>query len=273
MLMRLMRIVVALLTVATAVAFTVVFTRVNILSDKTIPVISVDGEKIDVSVNATDEDLLKGVTAFDEKDGDITDRIIVESISKFSKTGYCKVVYVVSDYDNHVSIATRQIHYTDYTPPKFTLRIPLVFSNYGTVNIVGKIGAKDVLDGDISQNVILYSPDFEADKVGSYTLIATVMNSKGDTAELKLPVTVEKTTRETPQIELSDYLVYVKRGQNVNWKKFIRETTNFEGLIEDLDVSVSTDFNKNKPGTYVVDYYTTDERGAKGHTALIAIVQ
>ena len=52
-------------------------------ADSTIPVIEIGKEQIDVSVKNMDEDLLKDVVAKDDKDGDITDKIVVESISKF----------------------------------------------------------------------------------------------------------------------------------------------------------------------------------------------
>ncbi len=273
MLMRFLRGIVAGLTVLVTIAFIAVYIKVNVLGDKTVPEIKLESELIEVSVNASDEDLLKGVTAFDEKDGDITNRLIVESISKFTKLGYCKVTYAVSDYDNHISTATRRIHYKNYTHPKFTLNSSLVFSVYGNVNVMGTVGAKDAIDGDISQNVILYSPDFEADKEGTYTLVASVMNSKGDSAEIKLPVHVEKISKSMPVIELSEYLIYVKRGKSVDWNRYIKDTVDSTGVEEDLEVSVKTDYNKNEPGMYTVNYYTTDSYGMKGHTALYAVVE
>ena len=47
------------------------------------PRIICEYENIEASVNTTDEELLKGVTAIDKEDGDITSSLVVESISKF----------------------------------------------------------------------------------------------------------------------------------------------------------------------------------------------
>ena len=89
--------------------------------DKTYPVISIDEEIIDVSIKVTDEELLKGVTARDAKDGDITSKIIIESVSDFIEHGVSIVTYSVCDNDNHATSATRKIRYTDYTEPVFII--------------------------------------------------------------------------------------------------------------------------------------------------------
>ncbi len=274
MIMRVMRISVAIITVLTTIAFAAVFVTTKIRTDKTIPVITVEDGILEVSVKATEDDLLAGVKAVDGKDGDISDRLLVESIGKFIKTGYCKISYAVSDLDNHVSTATRQIHYTDYTAPKFTMSKPLVFSVYDTVVTTGIVGATDCLDGNISQNVIIYSPDFEDGKEGTYSIQATVTNSKGDTSQIVLPMVVEKQMRDGSKINLNKYLIYVKKGKAApDWKKYISETIDSTGLEAEFPVEIKTNFNKDKPGIYTVNYYGKDSLGRQAHTALIVVVE
>lgn len=276
MLMRIMRIGVAILTALVTVVFFAVLITTKIKTDKTIPVITVEEGVLEVSVKASEDDLLKGVTATDEKDGDISDRLLVESIGRFAENekGYCKITYAVSDLDNHVATATRKIHYTDYTAPKFTMSKPLIFSIYDVVNTVGIVGASDCLDGNISQNVIIYSPDFVEDKEGTFSLQATVTNSKGDLSKIELPLLVEKQAKDAPQILLNKYLIYVKKGKAApDWKKYIDETVDSTGVEADLKVDIKTNFNKDKTGMYTVNYYGTDNRNIKGHTALIVVVE
>lgn len=274
MLMKIIRWLVAALTVLVTIIFIIVLALTSITTDRTIPSITVEDGILDVSVTATDEDLMKGVTAYDGKDGDITSEVFVESISKFSEIGYCKVTYAVCDADNHVTSATRQIHYTDYVPPKFKMQKPLIFSSYNTFNIFGTVGATDCLDGDISQNVIVYSPDYEEDTIGTFTLQATVTNSKGDSSVITLPMTIEKQAREAPVIVLDEYLIYVKKGAPTpNWAKYIVETVDSTGIDANLKISVKTDFDSKKAGTYIVNYYGVDSKESTGHTALIAVVE
>ena len=273
MLMKLMRIAVAALTVITVAVFAAVYFTEKVTDDKTIPVINMDDGVLEVKAGSGEKELLAGVTAYDEKDGDITDRVLVESIGKFSEIGYCKVTYAVSDKDNHVVTAKRQIHYTNYTPPRFTMSRPLVFSVYKELNVVGIVGAKDCLDGDISSNVIIYSPDYEAAREGSFTLHANVMNSKGDRAEIDLPMLVEKLPKDAPQIILSDYLIYIKKGKNPDWKSYIDDMTDANGLEAQLEINIETDFKSGTAGMYNIDYYGTDVNGFTGHTRLIAVVE
>ena len=273
MLMRLMRIVVAVATVITVTVFGYFYIRERFFFDKTYPEIHMDADTIEVRSTATDADLLKGVTAFDEKDGDLTHRLLVESVGQFLTPGYCKVIYAVCDADNHVVTAQRQVHYTDYTPPRFTMNGPLLFSAYGTLNIVGVVGAEDCLDGDISQNVIIYSPDYETGRMGTFSLQATVKNSKGDSAEIVLPMVVEKQANNAPKIELEEYLIYVRTGQTPDWNKYVGDTTDHTGVDGKLEITVETDFNPRKKGVYSVDYYGTDAAGFIGHTRLLVVVE
>ena len=273
MLIKLFRIFVAVLTAVTLVAFAGVYIKEKVTSDKTVPVIKIEEGVLDVKSSAKEEDLLKGVTSYDEKDGDITDRVLVESIGKFTEPGCCKVNYAVSDSDNHVATAQRRIRYTDYTPPKFKMSKPLIFSVYKELNVMGIVGAYDCLDGDISENVIISSPDIENGKEGTYVLKATVMNSKVDTSEIELPMLVEKGGREATEVELKEFLIYVSGGKKPDWKKYITGTYDSMGIEAKLDIKIETDFKAGKPGIYTVDYYSTDEHGYAGHTRLIAVAE
>ena len=73
--MRALRVLVLMTFVIVTAMFIVFYVGEKRTTDNTIPVITVDSELIEVSFEATDEELLKGVTAYDEKDKDITDKI------------------------------------------------------------------------------------------------------------------------------------------------------------------------------------------------------
>ena len=273
MLLKLLRMLVAFVTFVTVIVFSFFYIRERFFFDPTYPEITIDSDTLDVKATATDADLLKGVSAYDGKDGDLTDRLLVESVGTFTEIGYCRVIYAVCDADNHVVTARRQIHYTDYTSPKFTMNAPLLFSAFSPLNIVGIVGAEDCLDGDISQNVIIYSPDYETGQIGHFSIQATVKNSKGDSAEIVLPMVVEKISSNAPQIELTDYLIYVKKGRTPDWNSFVGGTADHTGMDETLEITVETDYNAGKEGVYSVDYYGTDEAGYVGHTRLLVVVE
>ena len=90
-----------------------VFYIIEIREDKTVPKLTVNSDILDISLDADEKEMLTGVTAYDEKDGDLTSRIMIESISKFTEKGVAVVTYAVCDNDNHVATAKRKIRYKD----------------------------------------------------------------------------------------------------------------------------------------------------------------
>lgn len=269
--MKIFRIAVSALFIVTFAVFSYFFISEKRNTDNTLPFISVDEELLEVGFKVTDEELLAGVTAFDEKDGDISGKVIVESISKFTEKGVSKVTYAVCDSDNNVAKATRKIRYKDYTSPKFYMSDDLCYSLYENINVANSLGAKDCIDGNISRNMIITSEN-AAISAGVYSINATVTNSKGDTSTIKLPLIIEDRSVAAPKIILTDYLVYLKKGEKFDPEKYIEQVVDNEENVLDLDVRIDSAVNVNKEDIYMVHYYATDAYGFRGHSVLIVSV-
>ncbi len=270
--MKIMRIIVSILFVFITIVAATVFIGDKLQTDKTIPVITVSDEVLEVSIKATNEDLLAGVSAYDEKDKDLTDRIIVESVSRFTDKGVCKVTYAVCDSDNHIAKATRKIIYTDYVSPAFSVTGNLCFSLYESIDINPYIHVSDCIDGDISGRIITTSDNYSGSVAGAYALRATVTNSKGDYSEIDLPLIVEDRPLSAPVIELSEYLVYTSVGKTIDFKSYVVDalTINEESIKDSVVIESTVDFSKE--GTYHVHYYATDVNGYRGHSVMTVIV-
>ena len=271
--MRLLRIVITIAFIVALALFGWYWYRDEIRADKTYPVITINGETMEVDLNVTDEELLAGVTAYDAKDGDLTGRVIVESISKFTETGTCKVYYAVCDNDNHVASASRKITYKGYTSPQFYLNRPLCFSQTETVNAASVIGAYDVLDGDISSNIIITSADYEYGIIGIYSVKAEASNSKGDQVSLTFPMVVEDRSINAPQITLSQYLIYVPRGTEIVPESFFISA--LDSVEKDVSASlhIENNYDPLTPGVYSFHYYATDSLDRRGHSVLMVVVE
>ena len=139
-----LKIVCAVFFVAALALLGVYMVRDNAGKDRAEPVIKVDGDRIEVSVKDGEEALMQGVTAEDAEDGDLTDKVIVESIGRFGADGCRIVTYAVIDSDSLVGHATRKLAYTDYTPTRFSMDKPLSFE-MGTTNLTSRIFAFDSL--------------------------------------------------------------------------------------------------------------------------------
>lgn len=270
--MKLLRIVVSVIFVITSAVFLYTYNTERKNTDNTFPEITIEEEIIDVGLHAKEEDMLKGVTAFDIKDGDITENVVVESVSKFIEKGVCKVTYAVYDSDNHVAKATRKIRYKDYTSPTFNLEDSICFSIYENIQLGNVIKASDCIDGDISNSIIITSEDYAGSVAGVFTMEASVTNKNGDTSTIKLPLIIEDRNLSAPKIELSDYLIYKKTNEQVDFKNYIVGAEDGVGRDLTSSVMVVSDVDFSKEGTYSVHYYVTDSNGLQGHTVLIVIV-
>lgn len=270
--MKAMRIIISIAFVFISIATLTVFISEKINTDKTIPQIKVEEEVIEVSLKATDEELLKGVTAHDEKDGDLTEKIIVESISRFTEKGVSKVTYTVCDSDNNVAKATRKIKFKGYKSPRFKVSGNLCFSLYERIDIKGLITASDSIDGNISNKIIITSEKYSNTNAGAYTLDVTVTNSKGDTSIIQLPLIVEDRPASVPKIELKEYLIYIKKGETIDFKTYLVDALDSKKNSLKNKVTIEPDIDFNKEGTYQVHYYATDSLGQRGHSVMTVIV-
>ncbi|MBR4286886.1 MAG: hypothetical protein IKT55_04200 [Clostridia bacterium] len=271
--LKVLRVATIILFVVAVGLFSLFFVHEQRTTDNTIPEIKVDGEMLEVSISATDEDLLKGVTAFDKKDGDITGKIVVESVSQFLEEGVCKVTYAVCDSDKHVVKNSRHIKYVDYTSPQFTMNRPLVFFVDEEVDIIGSIGAIDSIDGDISDKVVLTATDYTTDTIGVFTVTLQATNSMGDIIYLDLPLHIEETSVAAPIVELKEYLTYVKKGEKPDFKNNISAVSTRSGQAIPYESTIETNFDSNTPGVYSVHYYITNELGYQCHSILTVVVE
>ena len=276
------------------------FTGYNIYDwvqdDRYAPIIEVEQEELKVSIEAEPDELLQGVTASDSKDGDVTDSLVVESISKFLNDDKKIITYAAFDSDHHVGKATREVSYTDYTSPKFSCKTAFRFP-VNTVDFIQAVTARDCIDGDITEKIKV-SPGYSivTDVPGEYELQLQVSNSSGDVEYLPLTIEIyDPTDRETvPDIQLKKYIVYTKVGKKIDTSKYLNKV--FIGSAEykvsnssntyssrnpyaggtisagyiDIDTS-SVDYDT--PGTYEVIYKMALDGEHVGKTRLFVVVR
>lgn len=242
-------------------------------ADTTCPAIRVEPDTLEVSIHDGADKLLEGVTAWDAKDGDITAKVLIESVSQFAEDGSCTVTYAVADADRHVAKNTRRLCYTDYTPPRFIVSQSLAFPVGTVLKLSSLVGAVDCIDGDISDRVLVTAVDYQANSVGVFSLSLQVSNSKGDAAYLELPIYVEERNLRAPVIALSDYLVYVQKDETPDFASYITSVSSAYSTLDDNGVLISEDYQPDTPGVYSIHYYAWDVLGNEGHTVLTVVVE
>ena len=241
----------------------------------------------------TDDDaaLYQGLTAEDNRDGDLTDSIRVSSMSNFTEPGKREITYAVFDSSNNSATLTRTLEYTDYTSPQIKLSAPLRYTldEMSDVSLTENMSVEDCLDGDITSQIrASYNDAVYVQQAGDYPITVQVSNSAGDTCTVNLTVTVTDPSDENESQKyyplLSQYIVYAKVGGSVDYDSLITgfEHNGTEYLFEDEDddfmpgkrgdVDISGDVNFDKAGSYTVDYRFTPEDGVTATTKLVVVV-
>ena len=250
--MRKFRIIVNILLAVTAAAFFAgkLYTRIAV--DSCPPVISCAQDTVAVSVRDGGRQLLSGVTASDDRDGDLTARVQVTGVSKLVGPDTARVSYAVFDDAGNMGTLTRYVRYTDYRRPVFRLEKPLIYGSGETLSLARRLFAEDSVDGDLTGKIRVSAMNISNSAEGTYTLTAQVTNSLGDTARVSLPVIIRASSRTT--VQLDGYLVYVERGGEFDPDSHIVGTVS--GVVIDGEVDTQT------PGTYYVSYSRADGSGA-----------
>ncbi|MGN1194318.1 MAG: hypothetical protein ACI4SB_02440 [Acutalibacteraceae bacterium] len=251
-----MRFLRAFIAVAFAVVLvlTVLF-RVSVKIDTTRPTITVDTDVIKAKCSVSEKSLLKHVTAEDAKDGDLTDKVFVESISQFIDEGESNVTFCVSDNDNNVAKKSVRIVFTDYEKPELSLSDDLVFSNKGIINVLGCATVTDKFDGDITDrlSVVVDDDDEESERV---PITFKVSNSMGFIYRWTIDaVRVDPySLNSNYSINIKNHLLVLEVGdKKPNFKKMVSSITYMGEKFEDGNLVIDDkEVDLSEPGTYDV---------------------
>lgn len=242
-------------------------TYTRMVQDNKPPVISCDSEELVVTAETTTEDLLKGVTAEDDRSGDVTDTLVVESISAFTEEGIRIITYAAVDENRNVGRCERTLIYEDYEPPVFHMSKPLCFAEGKAVDILSAISAESVVDGDLTEN-IKYSLEntINTMNAGNYPIEFRVMDSGGMTVYLSTTVEIYDRTYAGINVSLTDYLIYLSKGQEFDPAVY------YAGADHEGALTIQSNVDTGNEGTYYVDYIVNGD-GVNGKSRLVVVVQ
>ena len=227
------------------------------------PVLRVEEGMLEISVKDPEEVLLAGIYAQDDRDGDVTDSILVESVYGISEENVTTVTYAAFDRAGNVAKIQRQVRYKDYERPRFVLYGSMTFAYGSGFDLLEYIGAEDVIEGDIGRRVhaTLISDTKGIEVQGRHQVKIQVTNNLGDTVEMVLPVEVYDPEWYAAGVMLSDYLIYLDRGERFDPKAYL---TGFvlrgelieliDGIPADIEVEIDNGVDVNVPGVYEVSY-------------------
>lgn len=259
--------ILSLLMLALSIGAFVAYIQYNkITDDKVPPVITCEEDIISASVKVTDEELLAGVTATDDRSGDVTSSVVIEGMSNFIAENTRIVTYAAIDGNMNVGRLERTIVYTDYKEPTFSLSGPLSYVVGSKIDVLRNVSARSTLDGNISLKV-RYGLESVIDNMtpGKYPVEFRVTDSCGKTSYLNTEIEIYDTTYSGIDVELKKYLTYIKVGSNFKKEDYFKGS-NIEGKL-----TIVSEVDTKKPGTYNVDYYVNGVN-ASGKSRLVVVV-
>lgn len=265
--MKKLRIFSILLLFVSIVLFFVFQMYSKVVRDNNPPTVTCDTEELKVSVEATTEDLLKGVTAKDSRSGDVTDSLVIEEMSAFTEEGTRIITYAAVDDSKNVGRCERVLKYTDYVEPRFDLKESLCFKMGAKVNVFDIIMAESSLDGDLSGNIkYALEKTINTMEAGSYPVEFRVMDSGGKTVYLNTAIEILSSEYAAIKVYLDEYLVYVKKGSSFDPDKY------YKGADREGTLTIKSEVNTKEAGTYYVDYFVMNGN-VGGKSRLVVVVE
>ena len=238
--------------------------------DRKAPEVACSQETMDVSVSVTEEELLHGVTALDDRDGDLTADLVVESLSAMGRDHTRTVTYAVMDLEGNVGRAERTIHYTDYQPPRLQMNAPLrVGDREEMYLLLDSLRAGSVLDGDLSSKLKYDFIDGGLiSGAGFYSVQFRVNDSTGNSLIVPTQLELYNKRDETIQVQLKEYITYL----HVN--DLFDPDSYYLSASQSGRMSCESNVDTSVPGVYHVHYLVENQAsGDYGKSTLIVVVE
>ena len=223
-------------------------------------------------IEGTKFDPMKGITATDTEDGNITKYIKVTGTVDINKPGKYELTYTVTDKDGNTTTVKR---------------IVIVNMKWVDINSVPKINASDKIikvgekfnpmegvtatdkeDGNITNKIKIIEDTVNTNKVGTYKVVYEVTDSQG--AKVTKTITVNVKSNDKPVISGANNISIIE-GTKFDPMKGITATDTEDGNITKY-IKVTGTVDINKPGKYELTYTVTDKDGNTTTVKRIVIV-
>lgn len=199
--------------------------------------------------------LLDGVTAVDDRDGDVTDSIIISSVYP-SAEGTGIVTYAAKDAANNVTTATRGFFYEGFDPAEVT-----GVGNIKSPDLVGDAQDTESVEGD-TQNAEGNAEEGTAAPDGTPDGTSGVIDYD-QLREANLAAGI-------PFVKLVQYEATIERGSDFNLFRYIEEAIDDADNISTM-LRVDGAVDTTTAGEYELQIYAVDSDGNRSNTEILKI--
>ena len=209
--------------------------------DKTGPVITIPSNIVYRS-GMTNKELLRGVTAVDNKDGDVSDTLIVKSVIELSKGNNVKITYAAQDGHNNITEKS-------------------IMLSFEKEAVVEKPTEDETETGEPS------SDNSSSSDEQNNTPPETTTDYQEE------PTPVETVSPDAPVLTLITYNTEIVKGSEVNWLQFVSDITDDKDSRSDLFTRIMiNDYpDINTPGEYNMKFTCSDSDGNVSPVAVLTV--
>jgi len=241
------------LMVVACVALGAVTVVIGFSEDKKSPEIQFQNNEIIFTPGDDYSGLLEGVTATDNRDGDVTQSLVVESVYPNDDGETATVVYVARDKENNIGKANKIIKYQNDST---------------AASSAEEEETDDTTEPSPTEGVVTPSPSPVPETTDQTSSLGnTEDNEETDPEEEDLP-------EGSPRIKLTTDSVTIKKGESVNRISYVESITDDvdsrESLYRQIQI-VGDDLDINTRGTYELIYYVVDSSGNRSNEAKLTI--
>lgn len=225
-----------------------------VATDNTAPVITASDQTV---LANSSFDALKGVTATDKEDGNLTQNIVIVSNNvDITKAGTYQIIYRVTDSAGANAEKKIVVTVLPNEDPVFEVEDQKI--NIGTAfdpRTIIKVTDKE--DGDLTSEVRVTKNTVNINKIGVYEVEYEVVTKQNQTFRKTIKVEVKEDS--IPVIEANDQIITL--NTKFDPLKGVTATDEEDGDLTDKIVVMKNTVDTTKKGTYIVTYKVTDSKG------------
>lgn len=218
----------------------------KIRADHEGPEITYSKERMIYTDGMTDAELLDGVKAHDETEGDVSDALTVEKVYAVSDTEAI-VVYVAKDSSNNITKVQRSLEYAKADEPE-------------TKEEEAEEASAETAEEPVAEPTATPTPTPEISE-------EELARQEQEAAAAAMPA-------QNPRMYLTEYLVKIPVGTKVDALSYVKDIT------DDVDdkfalwkkIQIVGEVNTAAAGTYELSYYVIDSNNNISNTAKLTFV-
>lgn len=244
---------------------------VRMRTDKKGPEIIFDDNKITFSDDITNEELLAGVKAEDEVEGDVSDTLTVESVYPVDeKTAIA--VYVAKDSNNNITKVKRKMkkkgepENKEYSKKENNTNKES--KEEKAVDPTATPSAIPTAENETAET----QPDENTSEPNPS--VGPSSPNEEEVARTQQEALAAQMPAQCPRIYLTDYLIRIKQGESIDKLSYVKEIQDDTDNINELwhYIQVDGTLDTNVPETYELTYYVTDSNSNVSNMAVLKVI-